>query len=52
MISKGIFALMQHPTTVIHECNCMLVVDVTTHCLRVMYVSFLYVSAVRVATRE
>jgi hypothetical protein len=52
MISRDIFALMQHPTTVTHECNCMLVVDVITHCLHVMYVSFLYVAAVRVATRE
>lgn len=47
MISRSIFALMQHPTTVTHECHCMLVVDVSTHCLCVMYVSFLYVSAVK-----
>jgi len=43
---------MQHPTSMTHECHCMLVVDVSTLCLYVMYVSFLYVSAVRVATRE
>jgi len=52
MVSRGIFALMQHPTTVTHECHCMLVVDVITYCLYVMYVSFLYVSAVSIATRE
>lgn len=52
IISRGIFALMQHPTPVTHECHCMLVVDVSTHCLYVKYVSFLYICAVRVATRE
>jgi hypothetical protein len=51
MISRVIFALIEHPTTVTHECHCMLVVDVSTHCLYEMYVSFLYVSAVRIATK-
>jgi len=41
IVSRGIFALMRHPTSVTHDCHCMLVVDVSTHCLYVIYVSFL-----------